>query len=146
ALCRGRGGHGPGRGGYRQPDHQLPAQESRGRGGGRGAAAENRTPGRRRSDAAWRTRDGPGGPYCQHLVGAGAMNGPLPPRVGIIGLGSAGSAAARNLLAAAPRELALTVFDKVPAQCEPFRGAATLAASADEALRESDVVVLALPG
>lgn len=74
------------------------------------------------------------------------MSGPLPPRVGIIGLGSAGSAAARKLLAAAPPELALTVFDKVPAQCEPFRGAATLAASADEALRESDVVVLALPG
>jgi len=74
------------------------------------------------------------------------MTAPLPPRVGIIGLGAAGSAAARKLLAAAPPELALTVFDKAPAQCEPFRGAATLAATADEALRESDVVVLALPG
>ncbi|MBV7481874.1 NAD(P)-binding domain-containing protein [Bordetella sp. BOR01] len=67
-------------------------------------------------------------------------------RIGIIGVGTAGSAAARKLLAAAPPELALTVYDKVPEQCEPFRGIATLAASAHEALHESDLVLLALPG
>jgi len=74
------------------------------------------------------------------------MNGQSVARVGIIGLGTAGGLAARNLLAAGPADLILTVFDREPAQCEPFRGNATLAASADEALRESDVVVLALPG
>ncbi|HYG42890.1 MAG TPA: NAD(P)-binding domain-containing protein [Bordetella sp.] len=74
------------------------------------------------------------------------MNAAPLPRIGIIGLGTAGSAAARKLLAAAPPELALTVFDKAPEQCEPFRGAATLAASTNEALHESDLVLLALPG
>jgi len=72
------------------------------------------------------------------------MNAAL--RIGIIGLGAAGGAAARRLLSTAPPELSLTVFDKVPAQCEPLRGAATLAASAQEVLRESDLIVLALPG
>jgi len=74
------------------------------------------------------------------------MNRQPAARVGIIGLGSAGSEAARQLLAAGPADLILTVFDREQAQCEPFRGNATLAATADEALRESDLVVLALPG
>ncbi|CAP42012.1 NAD(P)-binding domain-containing protein [Bordetella petrii] len=74
------------------------------------------------------------------------MNGPAAWRVGIIGLGTVGAEAARQLLAAGPPTLALTVFDKDPAQCEPWRGSATLAASAQEALRESDLVLLALPG
>lgn len=70
---------------------------------------------------------------------------PLIARIGIIGLGATGSAAAHRLLAAGLPNLALTVFDKVPARCEPFRGSATLAVSAQEALLESDLVLLALP-
>ncbi|WP_419195553.1 NAD(P)-binding domain-containing protein [Bordetella petrii] len=66
-------------------------------------------------------------------------------RIGIVGLGSAGAAAARKLLADGPADLALTVFDTAVAQCEAFRGAATLAATAGEVLRESDLVLLALP-
>lgn len=73
------------------------------------------------------------------------MNTPPVARIGIIGLGATGSAAARRLLASGLPDLALTVFDKVPAHCEPFRGSATLAVSAQEALLESDLLLLALP-
>lgn len=69
-----------------------------------------------------------------------------PLRVGIVGLGTTGGAAARSLLRDALPDLVLTVYDRDPARCEPFRGEATLAASAREALQESDLVVLALPG
>ena len=65
------------------------------------------------------------------------------PRISIVGLGSTGTRAARQLLEADP-DLALTVYDIEPSRCE-FRGTATLATSAREALAESDTVVLALP-
>ncbi len=61
----------------------------------------------------------------------------------IIGLGATGSQAAHALLHAAP-DVSLTLYDRQPLRCEPFRGQATLAASAAEALRESAVIVLAL--
>ncbi|AUT46707.1 NAD(P)-binding domain-containing protein [Achromobacter sp. AONIH1] len=66
------------------------------------------------------------------------------PRISIVGLGSTGTRAARQLLEADP-DLALTVYDIEPSRCEEFRGTATLATSAREALAESDTVVLALP-
>lgn len=62
--------------------------------------------------------------------------------VSILGLGPRGTWAARQLLAAAT--LDLTVFDRDGARCELFRGQATLASSASEALRESGIIVLAL--
>ena len=63
------------------------------------------------------------------------------PRISIVGLGSTGTRAARQLLEADP-DLALTVYDIEPSRCEEFRGTATLATSAREALAESDTVVL----
>lgn len=63
--------------------------------------------------------------------------------VSILGLGPQGAQAARRLLQGQP-ELDLTVFDRDDQRCEPFRGLATLAGSAAEALRESSVIVLAL--
>lgn len=65
-------------------------------------------------------------------------------RISIVGMGATGTLAARRLLEAEP-ELALTVFDIDPQRCEDFRGSATLATSAREALAESDTIVLALP-
>lgn len=66
------------------------------------------------------------------------------PRISIVGMGRTGTQAARRLLAAEP-DIALTVYDVDPDRCEDFRGAATLATSAREALAESDTIVLALP-
>ncbi len=63
--------------------------------------------------------------------------------VSILGLGPQGAQAARQLLCGQP-ELDLTVFDRDDQRCEPFRGLATLAGSAAEALRESSIIVLAL--
>lgn len=68
----------------------------------------------------------------------------MSPRISIVGMGRIGTQAARHLLAAEP-DLALTVYDIEPARCEDFRGSATLATSAREALAESDTIVLALP-
>lgn len=65
-------------------------------------------------------------------------------RISIVGMGATGTLAARRLLAAEP-ELALTLYDIDPERCEDFRGSATLATSAREALAESDTIVLALP-
>lgn len=65
-------------------------------------------------------------------------------RVSIVGMGSVGTRAARRLLAAEP-DIALTLYDIDAACCEDFRGSATLATSAREALAESDTIVLALP-
>lgn len=63
--------------------------------------------------------------------------------VSIIGLGETGERAARQLLAQRP-DLDLTVFDRDGGRCEAFRGLATLAGNAGEALRESQTIVLAL--
>ncbi|OZI46367.1 hypothetical protein CEK29_05715 [Bordetella genomosp. 5] len=63
--------------------------------------------------------------------------------VSVIGLDEAGCAAARQVAASRP-DLPLTVYDRDGARCEAFRGLATLALSVEEALRESDVIVLAL--
>lgn len=68
----------------------------------------------------------------------------MSPRVSIVGLGELGTWAARRLLAAEP-DIALTLYDIESARCEDFRGSATLATSAREALAESDTIVLALP-
>ena len=65
-------------------------------------------------------------------------------RISIVGMGRTGTQAARRLLAAEP-DIALTVYDIDPDRCEDFRGSATLATSAREALAESDTIVLALP-
>lgn len=65
-------------------------------------------------------------------------------RISIVGMGRTGTQAARRLLAAKP-DIALTVYDIDPDRCEDFRGSATLATSAREALAESDTIVLALP-
>lgn len=65
-------------------------------------------------------------------------------RISIVGMGVIGTLAARHLLEAEP-DLALTVFDVEQDRCEEFRGRATLATSAHEALEESDTIVLALP-
>ena len=65
-------------------------------------------------------------------------------RISIVGMGHTGTQAARRLLAAEP-DIALTVYDIDPDRCEDFRGSATLATSAREALAESDTIVLALP-
>ncbi|MPS78869.1 MAG: NAD(P)-dependent oxidoreductase [Achromobacter sp.] len=65
-------------------------------------------------------------------------------RISIVGMGDTGTMAARRLLEAEP-DIALTLFDIDPERCEPFRGSATLATSACEALMESDTIVLALP-
>ena len=65
-------------------------------------------------------------------------------RISIVGMGRIGTQAARRLLAAEP-DIALTVYDIDPDRCEDFRGSATLATSAREALAESDTIVLALP-
>ncbi|MNX73591.1 NAD binding domain of 6-phosphogluconate dehydrogenase [compost metagenome] len=65
-------------------------------------------------------------------------------RVSIVGMGSIGTRAARRLLAAEP-DIALTLYDIEAERCEGFRGSATLATSAREALAESDTIVLALP-
>ncbi|QCS61741.1 MULTISPECIES: NAD(P)-binding domain-containing protein [Achromobacter] len=65
-------------------------------------------------------------------------------RVSIVGMGRTGTQAARRLLEAEP-DIALTLFDIEPDRCEDFRGSATLATSAREALEESDTIVLALP-
>lgn len=62
--------------------------------------------------------------------------------VSIIGLGEAGARAARQLLA---RDWDVTVYDRDPGRGEAFRGQATLAGSAAEALRESRCIILALP-
>ncbi|MCJ9709904.1 NAD(P)-binding domain-containing protein, partial [Bordetella hinzii] len=62
--------------------------------------------------------------------------------VSIIGLGEAGARAARQLLA---RDWDVTVYDRDPGRGEAFRGQATLAGSAAEALRESRHIILALP-
>src|SRR5690606_6299806 len=145
AVRRGGGRYRAAQRRHRQPDHQLPAQEPRRRRGCASPAVEDGPPGLRRSDSAWRGRLGAGGAYRKYVVGAGAMTS-RPLRVGVVGLGTTGAAAARSLLQDAQPDLALTVYDRDPARCEPFRGAATLAASAREALHESDLVVLALPG
>ena len=65
-------------------------------------------------------------------------------RVSIVGMGRVGTRAARRLLAADP-DIALTLYDIEAERCEDFRGSATLATSAREALAESDTIVLALP-
>ncbi|MFD4839497.1 NAD(P)-binding domain-containing protein [Achromobacter sp. NPDC058515] len=65
-------------------------------------------------------------------------------RISIVGMGRIGTQAARRLLAAEP-DIALTLYDIEPERCEDFRGSATLATSAREALAESDTIVLALP-
>ncbi|MEN4917800.1 NAD(P)-binding domain-containing protein [Achromobacter spanius] len=65
-------------------------------------------------------------------------------RVSIVGMGRVGTLAARRLLAADP-DIALTLYDIEAERCEDFRGSATLATSAREALAESDTIVLALP-
>ncbi len=65
-------------------------------------------------------------------------------RISIVGMGVVGTLAARCLLDAEP-DIALTVFDLEPDRCEAFRGSATLATTAQEALQESDTIVLALP-
>lgn len=65
-------------------------------------------------------------------------------RISIVGMGRTGTQAARRLLAAEP-DIALTVYDIDPDRYEDFRGSATLATSAREALAESDTIVLALP-
>ena len=65
-------------------------------------------------------------------------------RISIVGMGDTGTMAARRLLEAEP-DIALTMYDIDPERCEPFRGSATLATSACEALMESDTIVLALP-
>ncbi|MGV2862747.1 NAD(P)-binding domain-containing protein [Achromobacter sp. ESBL13] len=65
-------------------------------------------------------------------------------RISIVGMGDTGTMAARRLLEAEP-DIALTLYDLDPERCEPFRGSATLATSAREALMESDTIVLALP-
>ncbi|CAB3716009.1 NAD(P)-binding domain-containing protein [Achromobacter piechaudii] len=65
-------------------------------------------------------------------------------RISIVGMGDTGTMAARRLLEAEP-DIALTLYDIDPERCEPFRGSATLATSACEALMESDTIVLALP-
>ncbi|MBO9328683.1 NAD(P)-dependent oxidoreductase [Achromobacter xylosoxidans] len=72
------------------------------------------------------------------------MNPPASLRVSIVGMGRTGTRAARRLLAAEP-DIALTLYDIEPDRCEDFRGSATLATSAREALAESDTIVLALP-
>ncbi|AZY51919.1 NAD(P)-dependent oxidoreductase [Bordetella avium] len=64
-------------------------------------------------------------------------------KVSIIGMKGPGGRAARLLLAQRP-ELDLTVYDRAPERCETLRGLATLAGSAAEALRESQIIVLAL--
>jgi 3-hydroxyisobutyrate dehydrogenase-like beta-hydroxyacid dehydrogenase len=68
----------------------------------------------------------------------------MSPRISIVGMGDTGTLAARRLLEAEP-DIALTVYDTDPERCEDFRGSATLATSAREALAESDTIVLALP-
>lgn len=68
----------------------------------------------------------------------------MSPRVSIVGMGDTGTLAARRLLEAEP-DIALTLYDIDPERCEQFRGSATLATSAREALMESDTIVLALP-
>lgn len=68
----------------------------------------------------------------------------MSPRVSIVGMGGTGTLAARRLLESEP-DIALTVYDIDPERCEDFRGSATLATSAREALAESDTIVLALP-
>ncbi|MBB1628474.1 NAD(P)-binding domain-containing protein [Achromobacter sp. UMC71] len=68
----------------------------------------------------------------------------MSPRISIVGMGRTGTLAARRLLAAEP-DIALTIYDIDPDRCEDFRGSATLATSAREALAESDTIVLALP-
>ncbi|MFF7060161.1 NAD(P)-binding domain-containing protein [Achromobacter spanius] len=68
----------------------------------------------------------------------------MSPRVSIVGMGHTGTLAARRLLEAEP-DIALTLYDIDPERCEQFRGSATLATSAREALMESDTIVLALP-
>jgi len=68
----------------------------------------------------------------------------MSPRISIVGMGDTGTLAARRLLEAEP-DIALTLFDIDPERCEQFRGSATLATSAREALMESDTIVLALP-
>jgi 3-hydroxyisobutyrate dehydrogenase-like beta-hydroxyacid dehydrogenase len=68
----------------------------------------------------------------------------MSPRISIVGMGDAGTLAARRLLETEP-DIALTVYDIDPERCEDFRGSATLATSAREALAESDTIVLALP-
>ncbi|CAO3890762.1 MAG: NAD(P)-binding domain-containing protein [Achromobacter mucicolens] len=68
----------------------------------------------------------------------------MSPRVSIVGMGRIGTLAARRLLAADP-DIALTLYDIEADRCEAFRGNATLATSAREALAESDTIVLALP-
>jgi 3-hydroxyisobutyrate dehydrogenase-like beta-hydroxyacid dehydrogenase len=68
----------------------------------------------------------------------------MSPRISIVGMGDTGTLAARRLLESEP-DIALTVYDIDPERCEDFRGSATLATSAREALAESDTIVLALP-
>ncbi len=68
----------------------------------------------------------------------------MSPRISIVGMGRTGTLAAQRLLAAEP-DIALTIYDIDPDRCEDFRGSATLATSAREALAESDTIVLALP-
>jgi 3-hydroxyisobutyrate dehydrogenase-like beta-hydroxyacid dehydrogenase len=68
----------------------------------------------------------------------------MSPRISIVGMGDTGTLAARRLLETEP-DIALTVYDIDPERCEDFRGSATLATSAREALAESDTIVLALP-
>lgn len=64
--------------------------------------------------------------------------------VSVIGLDETGCAAAHQVAASRP-DLPVTVYDRDKVRCETFRGIATLAVSVEEALRESDVIVLALP-
>src|SRR5690606_16948652 len=116
------------------------AQKPRRRHSCRCTAAEGGQIVRRRSHPDRRRLGRTRGPYREHVVRAQAMN----LRISIVGMGDTGTLAARRLLEAEP-DIALTVYDLDPERCEPFRGSATLATSAREALAESDTVVLALP-
>jgi len=63
-------------------------------------------------------------------------------KVSVIGLGVMGEPIARNLLKAG---FALTVFNRSRRKCDPFREIAFVAASAQEAIRASDVTILMVP-
>ena len=63
--------------------------------------------------------------------------------VGLIGLGSMGSAMARNLIAAG---FELVLHNRSPAKAEPFRSVAKVAASTREVLERCEAVLLAVQG
>jgi 3-hydroxyisobutyrate dehydrogenase len=64
-------------------------------------------------------------------------------KVSVIGLGVMGEPIARNILKAG---FPLTVYNRTNTKCEPFKGLATIATSAQEAILANDVVMLMLPG